>query len=342
MAQRFDPDLLKLAGEATPLVEGILTISGAALAVFSTSDSGLLAYNSGELSPEVHLEWRDRSGEILSTVGEPAIFGAIALSPDGSQVISEIVEPGGIGNLWLTDLETGLRNRFTFETMSNFGLDWSSDGEQLFFSALHNSRFQINRKAVGGVGERESLVDREEDLILCSVSPDERSVLIHQTRPGTSRDLMILTIGESVESTAFRETEADERCGAFSPDGRWVAYTSNESGRYEIYVAPFPWTGRRWQVSQEGGLFPQWRSDGREIVYTRRNGELVAAEIATGADSLQPSGTKVLFRIHPPIPDGPSFALAPDGEKLLVWSNRQRDSETVVNLIVNWPAELDD
>ena len=194
---------------------------------------------------------------------------------------------------------------------------------------------------MGGVGETENLVDREEDLVLCDVSPDEVSMLVHQTRPGTSRDLMILTMGASVESTAYRETAADERCGSFSPDGRWIAYTSNESGRYEIYVAPFPWTGRRWQVSEEGGLFPQWRSDGREIVYTRQNGELVAAAIEIGTDSLQPSGTQVLFRIHPPIPSGASFALAPDGEKLLVWSNKLRESETVVNLVVNWPAELD-
>jgi hypothetical protein len=94
-------------------------------------------------------------------------------------------------------------------------------------------------------------------------------------------------------------------------------------------------------VSQEGGLFPQWRADGREIVYTRQNGELVSAEVMIDADSLRPSGTQVLFRIHPPIPAGASFALAPDGEKLLVWSNKLRESETVVNLVVNWPAELD-
>ena len=111
--------------------------------------------------------------------------------------------------------------------------------------------------------------------------------------------------------------------------------------RYDENWNPQPYLARRWQVSEEGGLFPQWRSDGREIVYTKQNGELVAAEVAIGADSLQPSGTRVLFRIHPPRPEGTSFALAPDGEKLLVWSNKQRDSETVVNLIVNWPAELD-
>lgn len=341
MAQRFDPDRLELTGEATPLVEGILTVSGAALGIFSTSDSGLLAYNTGVLNPEVPLEWRDRSGNVLNTVGEPANFGPIALSPDGKQVISDIFDPGGLSNLWLTDVETGLRSRFTFETMSNFGLDWSANGDSVIFSALHNNRFVINRKAVGGVGDTELLVDRAEDTILCSVSPDERSVLIHQTLPGTSRDLMLLNLSEGGESKPFRQTEADERCGSFSPDGRWVAYSSNESGRYEVYVAPFPEAGRRWQVSQESGLFPQWRSDGREIVFTQQNGQLMAAEIAFGSESLQPGKLQPLFQIQPPRPDGTSFALAPDGEKLLVWSNKQRNSETVVNLVVNWPAELE-
>jgi Tol biopolymer transport system component len=341
MAQPFDLDRLELSGEATPLVEGILSVSGAALAIFSVSDNGLLAYNSGELNPEVPLEWRDRSGNLLSTIGGPATFGTIALSPDGRQVMSVIFDSGGGGNLWLTDIETGLRSRFTFETMSNYGMDWSPTCERLIFSALHSNRFELNRKAVGGVGETESLLGREQDMILCSVSPDERFALIHQTRPGTSRDLVLLPLSEDAEAAAFRETDADERCGDFSPDGRWIAYTSNESGRYEIYVAPFPGAGRRWQVSQDGGLFPQWRADGREIVYTRQNGQLMAAEITTGSDSLQMGALRPLFQIHPPRPDGTSFALAPDGEKLLVWSNKQRDSETVVNLIVNWPAELE-
>ena len=341
MAQRFDPDRLELTGEATPLVDGILTLSGAALGIFSTSDSGLLAYNTGVLNPEVPLEWRDRSGNVLNTVGEPASFGPIALSPDGKQAISEIYDAGGLGDLWLTDVETGLRSRFTFETMGNFGLGWSANGNSVIFSALHNSRFVIRRKAVGGVGDTELLVDREEDMILCSVSPDERSVLVHQTLPGTSRDLMLLNLGEGGASEPFRQTEADERCGSFSPDGRWVAYSSNESGRYEVYVTPFPEAGRRWQVSQEGGLFPQWRSDGREIVFTQQNGQLMAAGIAFGSESLQPGKLQPLFRIHPPRPDGTSFALAPDGERLLVWSNKQRNSATVVNLVVNWPAELE-
>ena len=341
MAQPFDTDRLELEGEATPLVEGILTASSAALAIFSTSDTGLLAYNSGELSPEVPLEWVDRSGDTLSTIGEPAVFGPIALSPDGSRAISVIFDSGGIGNLWLTDVETGLRSRFTFETLTNFGLGWSPSGDAVIYSALHNSRFEVNRKSVLGVGETELLVDREEDLILCGVSPDERSILVHQTRPGTNRDLMVLSIDGTGEAIPFRQTEADERCGAFSPDGNWVAYTSNESGRYEIYVTPFPGPGRQWQISDQGGLFPQWRADGREIVYTRVNGELMAAEVRIGTDSLQLGGQRLLFQIHPPRPDGTSFSLAPDGEKLLVWSNRQRNSETVVNLVVNWPAELE-
>ena len=152
---------------------------------------------------------------------------------------------------------------------------------------------------------------------------------------------MIMPTSGDEEPFTFMETGFDEWEPAFSPDGRWITFSSNESGHEEVYVTPFPGPGRQWQISDQGGLFPQWRADGREIVYTRVNGELMAAEVRIGTDSLQPGGQQLLFQIHPPRPDGTSFALAPDGERLLVWSNRQRNSETVVNLFVNWPADLE-
>jgi serine/threonine protein kinase len=340
MAQPFDSDRLELAGEATALVEDLLLIQGAALGIFSASDTGLLAYNSGVLNPEVSLEWRDRSGNILSTVGEPALFGPIALSPDGKQVMSVNFDAGGIGSFWLTEVETGLRTRFTFDPDSDYGLAWSRDSENLFFSVRRNKKFEIYRKAVSGVGDMELLRSEASDTVLSSVSPDGRTVLFHRTSPGTARDLLVWTIDGEQEPQAFRQTEADERYGSFSPDGKWIAYSSNESGSYEVYVAPFPGPGRRWQVSQAGGIFPQWRADGREIFFSQADGHLMAAPVTTGDGSMQVGTVESLFRIHPPRPDGPSFGVAPDGQHLVVWTNLQRHSETVINLVVNWPAEL--
>ena len=340
MAQPFDTDSFELTGTATPLVEEILTISGAALGVYSASDSGLLAYNTGELNPEVSLEWRDRDGTLQSTLGEPATFGPLTLSPDGKTVVSVIFNSMGISELWATDVQTGLRSRLTFDTLSNFGLDWSGEGNDLFFSAQGENGFEINRFVPGGTGETELLHTQDHDLILCSVSPDGKDVLVWQNHPNTNRDLLVRTIGEEGDPKVFRQTEADERCGDFSPDGRWIAYSSNDSGRYEVYIAPYPGPGRRWQVSQQSGLFPQWRSDGRELVFTRQNGQIMAAEIRSDSDKLQVGALQPLFRIHPPRPDGTSFALAPDGQSLLVWTNRQLHTKTVINLFVNWPATL--
>ena len=341
MAQVFDFEKLELVGEASPLTEGILTVSGAALGVFSASDSGLLAYNSGQLNPEVSLEWRDRSGNLLGTLGEPATFGPISLSPNGEHLVSVIYDTVGQEVLWLTEIETGLRTRFTFDALNNFGLAWSADSSSLVFSALTSDRFEVFKKAVSGVGEMEFLYTQGDDLVLYDISPDARDILFHQTKAGSGRDLMIKRVGADEEPTPYRATAADERSGAFSPDGRWIAYSSNESGSYEVSVAPFPGPGRRWQVSQQGGAFPQWRSDGKEIVFSEQSGQLVAVPVTVGADSLQVGAPELLFRIHPPRPDGASFALAPDGERLIVWSNFQRQSETVINLVLNWPSELE-
>ena len=216
----------------------------------------------------------------------------------------------------------------------------------IFVFALPRMVHQRFGQRIGGPSDRRHGVDARRDVATGRVAIwrvemfDERSLLFFQTSPDTSRDLWVWTISGEEEPTPFRQSEADERCGAFSPDGHWIAYSSNESGRYEVYVSPFPGPGRRWQVSPDGGLFPQWRADGREVVYTRQDGQLMAAQVSTGSESLHAGGVQPLFRIHPPRPDGTSFALAPDGERLLVWTTKQRQSETVLNLVVNWPESL--
>ncbi|MGB3564715.1 MAG: protein kinase, partial [Thermoanaerobaculia bacterium] len=189
MAQPFDPDRLELSGEAAPLAEKILTVTGAALAIFSASEPGLLTYQAGGLDPGVTLEWRDRQGASLGTLGEKAIFGPITLSPDGQQVASVIFDSGGLGDIWLTEVETGLRTRFTFDTPSDIGLAWAPNSEDLILGTRRGASFAIHRQAVGGVGEKELLYESEQDKILCSVSPDGQSALFFSSTKGTNRDL---------------------------------------------------------------------------------------------------------------------------------------------------------
>jgi WD40 repeat protein len=339
MSQPFDVDRLVLSGEAMPLVDKIMVLPDAAVAIFSASQSGLLAYQTGEVVLGTRLELRDRQGEILHQIGEPVVFGQMALSPDGKIVAAVHYDSGGLSDLWLTEIDTGLRNRFTFESGANLWMAWHPDGKSLFFSSTSGAGSNLYRKDVGGAGEMEALFESDQTRLPCSVSPDGQSVLIWEVIPGTGSDIWTWSLADGGEPRPFRQTEADERCGSFSPDGRWVAYYSTEVGqrRSQVYVTPFPGPGRRWQISTNGGLYPQWTADGRELVYTEPNGQLVAVEVNPGEDTIHVGQAQPLFRIHPPQPDGPNFALTPDGEHVLLWTNPRDQADTVLNLVVNWP-----
>jgi Tol biopolymer transport system component len=174
-----------------------------------------------------------------------------------------------------------------------------------------------------------------------SLSPDGRWLLFDQYTSATKNDILALPLVDDGEPKLFLQTEFDEQRAVFSPNGQWVAYSARESGRHEVYVAPFPGPGRKWQISTEGGTYPHWRTDGQELIYSRSDGQLMAVEVRSDTDSFRVGEARPLFRIGPPQPFGPGFSISPDGQQLLVSQIFGRQAETVLYLIVNWPAELE-
>jgi dipeptidyl aminopeptidase/acylaminoacyl peptidase len=173
------------------------------------------------------------------------------------------------------------------------------------------------------------------------VSPDGRALLVNRSADATRSDIWVLPLEPKAEPKVFRQTEFTEVAGSFSPDGRWVAYFSNESGEYEVYVTPFPGPGRRWQVSTKSGAYPQWRADGRELVYVQMDGQITSAAVAADGDSFRVAAVSPLFRLSVPNPGGPSFSLAADGSRLLVVPSTAQKAGGLLSLVVGWPSELE-
>ncbi len=342
MAQPFDPGAARLEGEAAPLAEDVLVIQGASLADFSLSETGILSFATGRSEDQTQLEWRDRIGGEGGTLGDEAPYQTPVLSPDGSLAVVEIVdESTGAEDLWIVDIERGVRTRFTFDSAQDIWPVWSPNGQTVFFSSNRGGNFAIYMKSLEGAGEVEQVIHGDRDLFSTSVFPDGTQLFVFGPGEGTGTDLFVVALDGSPELQPYRPTKFNEACADFSPDGRWAVYHSNESGRQEVYVAPFPGPGRRWQVSTDGGVYPTWRGDGSEIIYTQLDGTLRVAAVRAQSESFFVDGDNDLFVIGPPQLGGPHFSVSGDAQRFLVVPPTIQRADSLLHLLVNWPTALE-
>jgi serine/threonine protein kinase len=343
LAQPFDSARLEFAGEPKPLVEGVVAMSGAAIAAFAVSQQGLLAYQIGGGDLTTQLAWYNRDGARLKTVGDPAFNVGPVLSPDQKLATITIGDPEtGAGDIWIYDLDRGVRSRFTFDPSEDVGAIWSHDGKRIVWASSRVADFDLFAKDVEGSGTDEELwVSKDVDLPM-DVSPDGRYVaFVKGTGGGVSNaDLRILPLDDGAEPFDFVATEFNEWAAQFSPDGRWVAYQSDESGRPEIYVTTFPDPGRKWQVSAEGGSQPRWRGDGRELYFLTPAAKLMVAEVDPTGAGFQIGEISELFDT-PRMPTNVfDYDVTADGDRFLM--NTVGDSAfEPITLVVNWTSELE-
>jgi Tol biopolymer transport system component len=350
VAQRLDVSRRALTGELVTLADGVAT-DGTLVSAVSVAATGLVAYRTAGDSRR-QLTWVDRSGKALGTLGAPDQGNvayaslAVSLSPDCRRVaVTRRVE--GNSDIWLLD---GARmSRATFDA----GVDqiplWSPDSTRIVFNSNRTGQFDLYQKLTSGAGVEERLVASDQFKAPTSWSADGRFLLYHSIDPETSEDLWIVPMtGESTPSL-FLRTPFRESWGAFSPNGRWVAYMSNESGRMEIYVRPFAGpaaagavanpSGGQWQVSTAGGVYPRWRPDGRELFYLNAAGEMMAAKITINGPTLAPGVPVTLFSRHTlgAARGGRTYDVAQDGRFLF---NTVLDGGAApITLIQNWNPE---
>jgi hypothetical protein len=340
VAQPFDADRLELRGEARPVLESLLVLARPAVAAFSVSQQGTLAYQEAGLRTE--LAWYDRGGSRVDTLAGAEFYEGVALSPDQQWVIAVIHDiERGDGSLWLFDLGTGIRKRFTFDTAQERLPVWSRDGRRVFFLSTRDRSRSIYVKEVDGSGE-ETLLYRatEGDPMPMSASPDGRFLAMASVT--TQADLMLLPLDGSGAAVPLVSTEFDEFGAQISPDGRWVAYCSNESAVYEVYVQPFPGPGIRRQVSLAGGLEPRWRGDGRELLFTTEDGKLMSAEVDGVGDRFEVKGVQELFETPRRAPGSWQFDVTADGELFLMEVVSETDLQPSIRVVMNWTSELVD
>jgi eukaryotic-like serine/threonine-protein kinase len=356
LALTFDERNLEPRGDPIPVAERV----GSAFlsATFSVSPSGVLAYRAGEALPWLsRLSWFDRQGKQLSNVGEPGSYSYtdLALSPDGTHLAAARVDAKLAGTevgIWLLDLLRGGSTRFTFDLSPDSAPVWSPDGRRVAFAAGRAGGTGIYQKAANGAGKEQALVGATgEPKLPNDWSRDGRFLLYTQRNPRSHADLYVLPLADngtpSNTATPFANTEFGEEQGRFSPDVHWIAYASDESGRSEIYIQPFPAPengGSKTSISRDGGIQPRWRRDGKELFYFSLDGKLMAADI-TQEPSFRASVPRALFQL----PVGQighneqavrvfAWDVAPDGKRVLV--DTGTTSSEPITVVLNWTAEL--
>lgn len=340
MAQGFDATDLELRGDAIPVAENILYLDGARLGVFSASTDGVLAYQTGESSGSSFLAWFDRQGNELERIGEPADQWGLALSPDETLAGVNLAPPGGGSeDLWIYDLERGVRSRFTSHAGRDRALKFSPDGRSVVYTSDLNGSLDLFVSSLDRAGQPQALwVDPDAELYVSQWSPDGRIILAMRMADGAS-DIWVVPVDGS-DPTILLDSEFWETGAVVSPDGRWLAYQSDVSTRREIYVTSFPEPGRRWQVSEHGGTSCSWSGDGNEIFFKNSEDEILAAQVDGNGEEFSIARVEALATFPIAVNPGSRFVPAADGQRFLAIAAAETDEVDAVTLVLNWQRIL--
>jgi Tol biopolymer transport system component len=340
MAQAFDADRLSLEGESFPLTEQVMFDAPFSRGVFSASGS-VLVYQTGTPQSGTLLTWFDRHGRKLGVLGERAPQGYFSISPDLKRVAADALDQSaGPFDVWIYEIARGIRTRFTFDRSADNRPVWTPDGSQIVFSSSRRGAPDLYIKSITGTGDEQLLLQADGFQAPGSFSPDGR-YLAYTTFGGSSRsDIWILPFSGDRKPIPFMQTEFLEEDPEFSPDGRWIAYSSSETGRYEIYVAPYPGPGRKWQISANEGRLPRWRKDGRELYYLGSHNMITAVQISLQESTIDVGPSTALFETPPIYSAGTIYRVTPDGERFLVNAAVEEPSSTPLTLVLNWAAKL--
>ena len=337
MAVPFDAERLEVTGAPVPVVERVL-VSPNGDASYSVSATGSLVYLSGSAEAgNRRLVWVTRNGTEQPLAAPARAYGEPRISPDGRRVAVELEN-----QIWLYDLSRDTLMRFTFDGSQNDAPAWTADGKRIAFRSSRERPANIFWQLADGSGGLERLTTGEATQLPRSWTADGQLLAFQENHPTTGRDIWVLRLSDR-KAEPFLRTPSTEGASGFSPDGRWLAYVSDESGRPEIYVQPYPGPGGKWQISTEGSTEPVWNRNGRELLY-RSGSKMMAVQVMT-QPGFSPGKPTVLFEgeyLTSQFPlTGVAYDVSPDGQRfLMVKEVEQATSATQINVVLNWFEEL--
>jgi len=336
--QPFDAGALKLTGNPIPVASGVEYYAPKQLGNFSVSQNGVLIYRTAYDAP-TQIVWLDRSGKQLGSIGQPMVSLGARLSPDGHSLLLQRPDETDKPNvdLWLMDVDRGTLSRLTFDPKPVYSGAWSPDGKHLAIATVPG---QVQIVAANGSGKAKAVTQTAQaSATVSDWSRDGQTMLLNAQTSDRGWDIFTLPVSGS-EPAPFVHSPFDEVVPRFSPDGKWVAYLSNESGRGEVYVVPFPGPGGRWQVSNGasitgGGSALAWSRDGKQIYYRSTDGPLMAADVEPKGNELHAGAPRQIFAAT----TVGSIDTGPDG-RILVRVSAEHGEASPITMVLNWDAEL--
>jgi serine/threonine protein kinase len=338
LAQPFSLSKLQTTGDPIPIAEHVSYQSLDIRALFTSSQTGMVAYVPADAVGlgTSQLTWVDRSGKQAGVVGAPARVLYPTISPDGNSVAASIQVPQtGLYDIWIYDLKRGTASPFTFNSRNNSSPVWSPDGSHLAFSSNLGGPDNIYRKPVAG-GADEALESSPGPRTSWDWSRDDRYIIEQVTAKAS--EIWVLPLFGDRKAFPYLQGDYNQRQGKLSPNGRWLAYGSDESKRLEVYIRSFPTPSRKWQVSMNGGSNPIWSRDGKELFFIAVDGRMMAVDVTESEGKFSPGVPKALFDAGL-LPEASYYDVAKDGRFLLPKPVEQGGS-VPLEVIVNWPATL--
>ncbi len=343
MAQPFNTRSLETDGAAEPLAEHVAINPTTDRPIFSASDNGTLVYQAGNTQGGWHLFWFTRDGKQMGSVAELSPYFDPSLSPDGTRLAAALITGQGTGDIWIFDLVRGTKTRLTFGPSIQRSPVWTPDGKAIFFGSTRKGGMHIYTRAADGTGPEQALLASDDAFKYPeSVSPDQQFLVYMRvaTDKRTATDIYALPLSGAGNPFPIVQNTSSNMQPRIAPDGRWMAYSSNESGRFEVYVTGFPGGGAKWQVSTSGGSFPNWRRDGRELFWLDAADNMMAVDVNTTPNGVRMGTPQALFHAGGVQTQQGPYTVTADGKKFLINTGDVKEENQPFTLVQNWPAEI--
>jgi eukaryotic-like serine/threonine-protein kinase len=343
MARPFDPMKLNSSGDAVPIADGLQYDALFSESVFSVSDNGVLVYQTGNASSARSLTLFDMNGKQFASLGEPGQYYNPRFSPDGKRLAYHLIGlQTGKADIWIQDLASASRIRLTVDPLRSIHPVWSRDGTQIAYISVRSGKSAVYIKPANGMAAEHKIWEPEVGVDVNDWTSDSKALILQQRSPITKKWRLVLfrLDGMGGPTPLLEAQDTNLTAAQLSPNGRWLAYQSDDSGKDEIYVSPFPTGAGRLQISVAGGLQPRWSGDGKQLFYLADDGKLMAAALKEAQGALQLSSLRPQFQTNATPGSNDSYDVAPDGKKFLLDVVATEETPTPLTLVENWTAQL--